>query len=348
PLTYQRDNEDPSSLPLLYPDMIEEDSPSINVVECQNDDSILTYLGADDSYLQRALPSETQTMLNESTIEINIHTEEDPHIVKIRQSLNTSEQAAFTTFLRARNQPFAWSYADMPGIDPTIAVHNITLNPDSKPVKQKLRKMHPRIALLVKEELQRLLSVSFILPIDYPQWISNIVPVMKATGGLQICTDFWDLNLTCPKDDFPLPSIDQLVDLTAGHEMLSLMDGFSGYNQILVAPADQHKTTFITPWGTFCYRVMPFGLKNAGATYQRAMTYIFHDIMHTILEDYVDDLLGKSKHRSEHLDVLTIIFDRLLQYSVRLQPKKCAFGVLSGKLLGFIISLRGIEVDPSK
>ncbi|KAH9313460.1 hypothetical protein KI387_044579, partial [Taxus chinensis] len=174
PLTYQRDNEDPSSLPLLYPDMIEEDSPLINVVECQDDDSILTYLGADDSYIQRALPSETQTMLNESTIEINIHTEEDPHIVKIGQSLNTSEQAAFTTFLHARNQAFAWSYADMLGIDPTIAVHNITLNPDSKPVKQKLRKMHPRIALLVKEELQRLLSVSFIFPIDYPQWISNI------------------------------------------------------------------------------------------------------------------------------------------------------------------------------
>ena len=86
--------------------------------------------------------------------------------------------------------------------------------------------MHPRIALLVKEELQRLLSVSFILPIDYPQWISNIVPVTKATGGLQICTDFRYLNLACPKDDFPLPSIDQLVDLTAGHEMLSLMDGF--------------------------------------------------------------------------------------------------------------------------
>ncbi|KAH9331991.1 hypothetical protein KI387_004099, partial [Taxus chinensis] len=157
-----------------------------------------------------------------------------------------------------------------------------------------------------------------------------------------------DLNLACPKDDFPLLSIDQLVDLTAGHEMLSLMDGFSGYNQILVSPADQHKATFVTPWGTFCYRVMPFGLKNSGATYHQAMTYIFHDIMHTILEDYIDDLLGKSKHRSEHLDVLTIIFDRLLQYSVRLQPKKYVFSVLSGKLLGFIISLRGIEVDPSK
>ncbi|KAH9313053.1 hypothetical protein KI387_028088, partial [Taxus chinensis] len=128
--------------------MIEEDSPSINVVECQDDDSILTYLGADDSYIQRALPSDTQTMLNESTIEINIHTEDDPHILKIGQSLDTLEQATFTTFLHARNQAFSWSYADMPGIDPDIAVHNITLKPDSKPVKQKLRKMHPRIALL--------------------------------------------------------------------------------------------------------------------------------------------------------------------------------------------------------
>ncbi|KAH9299617.1 hypothetical protein KI387_031299, partial [Taxus chinensis] len=100
-----------------------------------DDDSILTYLGADDSYIQRALPSDTQTMLNESTIEINIHTKDDPHIVKIRQSLTASEQTTFTTFLRARNQAFAWSYADMPGIDPDIAVHNITLKPDVKPVK---------------------------------------------------------------------------------------------------------------------------------------------------------------------------------------------------------------------
>ncbi|KAH9313123.1 hypothetical protein KI387_028158, partial [Taxus chinensis] len=87
--------------------------------------------------------------------------------------------------------------------------------------------MHPRIALLIKEELQHLLSISFILPIDYPRWISNIVPVTKATGGLHICMDFQDLNLAYPKDDFPLPGIDQLVDLTMGHEMLSLMDGFS-------------------------------------------------------------------------------------------------------------------------
>jgi len=126
------------------------------------------------------------------------------------------------------------------------------------------------------------------------------------------------------------------------------MDGFLGYNQILLAPEYQHKTAFITLWGTFCDRVMPFGLKNAGATYQRAMAYIFHDIMHRILEDYVDDLLAKSKCRSEHLAIVKTIFDYLIKYCVHLQPKKCVFAVLSGNILGFVISLRGIEVDPAK
>ncbi|KAH9309902.1 hypothetical protein KI387_037813, partial [Taxus chinensis] len=131
-----------------------------------------------------------------------------------------------------------------------------------------------------------------------------------------------------------------IVDSTAGYEILSLMDGFSGYNQIKIAEEDQHKTAFITPWGTFCYQVMPFGLKNARATYQRAMTVIFHDMIHDIMEDYVDDILGKSKTREEHPIILRRIFERLREYKVRLNPKKCVFGVLSGKLLGFIVSRR--------
>jgi len=112
--------------------------------------------------------------------------------------------------------------------------------------------MHPHIALLVKEELKKLLDVGFIRAIDYPEWISNIVPVSKPDGQVRLCNDFRDLNKACRKDDFPLPNINIIVDLTAGHTMLSLMDGFSGYNQIKIAPEDQHKTTFTCPWGTFC------------------------------------------------------------------------------------------------
>jgi len=236
----------------------------------------------------------------------------------------------------------------MPSIAIDLVVHNLGLKDDPRPIKQKLRKMNPKIALMVKEELQKLLQAKFIEPIDYSDWISNMVPVKKPSGKIHICTDFRDLNKAYPKDDFPLPNIDTLVDATAGHEMLSLMDGFFGYNQIKVAPEDQHKTAFITPWGTFCYKVMPFGLKNAGATYQRAMTYIFHDYMHDIVEDYVDDLLAKSKMRKQHPETLIKIFDRLLQFNVHLNPKKCLFGVTLGKLLGFIMSQRGIEIDPNK
>lgn len=117
--------------------------------------------------------------------------------------------------------------------------------------------------------------------------------ISKPDKRISICTDFKDLNKACPKDDFPLPSIDTIIDLT-GHAMLSLMDGFSTYNQIKIALEDQDKTTFTYPWGTYCWNVMPFVLKNARATYQRAMSIIFHDMMHTFMEDYVDELLAKS------------------------------------------------------
>ena len=126
------------------------------------------------------------------------------------------------------------------------------------------------------------------------------------------------------------------------------MDGFSGYNQIKIAPEDQEKIAFTYPWGTYCWNVMPFSLKNAGATYQRAMTTIFHDMMHTIIEDYVDDILAKSRNRKDHLQVLEKVFSRMEKYNVQLNPKKCTFGVTSGKLLGYIVSAKGIEVDLKK
>ena len=163
-----------------------------------------------------------------------------------------------------------------------------------------------------------------------------------------MCVDYRDLNKASPKDDFPLPHIDMLVHNTAKFKVFSFMDGFSGYNQIKMAPEDMEKTTFITPWGTYCYKVMPFGLKNAGATYQRAMTTLFHDMMHKEIEVYVDDMIAKSQTEEEHLVNLQKLFDRLVKFKLRLNPNKCTFGVRSGKLLGFIVSEKGIEVDPAK
>lgn len=112
--------------------------------------------------------------------------------------------------------------------------------------------MHPHIALLIKVELEKLLKVGFIRAIDYAQWISNIVPVSKVDKSIKIFMNFRDLNLACPKDDFPLPRIDVIVELIAGHSMFSLMDGFSGYNQIKITPEDQDKTTFTCARGTLC------------------------------------------------------------------------------------------------
>ena len=140
------------------------------------------------------------------------------------------------------------------------------------------------------------------------------------------------MNKASPKDDFPLPHIDMLVDSTAGHSMLSFMDGFSGYNKILMAPKDMEKTSFITEWGTYCYRVIPFGLKNVGATYQRAATTLFHDMMHRDVEVYVDDMIIKSRGRADHLAALERFFERIRQF------RKFTFGVTFGKLLGNIVN----------
>ena len=136
--------------------------------------------------------------------------------------------------------------------------------------------------------------------LDLCQWLANVVPIPKKDGKVRICVDLKDLNKANPKDEFSLPHIDLLVNSTAGHSMWSFMDGFSGYNQILMAQEDMEKTTFIIEWGTYCYRVMSFGLKNAGATYQRAATTFFHDMMHRDVEVYVDDMIVKSRGRADH------------------------------------------------
>lgn len=178
--------------------------------------------------------------------------------------------------------------------------------------------------------------------------MANIVPVKKKNGQIRVCIDFRDLNEACPKDDFPLPMTELLIDATTGYETMSFMDGYSGYNQIRMAPEDEELTAFRTPKGVFCYKVMPFGLKNAGATYQRAMTVIFGDILHDIVECYVDDLVVKTRKKDDHLKDLKEIFDRLRRHNLKMNPLKCAFGVSSGKFLGFVVRSKGIEVDPSK
>ncbi|XP_027178217.1 uncharacterized protein LOC113777381 [Coffea eugenioides] len=243
---------------------------------------------------------------------------------------------------------FAWSYDDMTGISTDVVVHRLPTDPSFPPVKQKPRKFKPDMSLKIKEQIEKQLKSNIIIVSHYPIWLSNPVPVPKKSGEVRVCVDYRDLNKASPKDDFPLPNIHILLDNTAGHEIESFCDCFAGYHQILMAEEDREKTAFITPWGTFCYRVMPFGLKNAGATYQRTMTTLFHDMIHREMEVYVDDIIIKSKRTEDHLDDLRKLFERLRKYNLKLNPAKCAFGAPAGKLLGFIVSKRGIEIDPAK
>ena len=162
--------------------------------------------------------------------------------------------------------------------------------------------------------------------------------VKKSNGKWRMCDDLTDLNKACPKDNFPLPRIDQLVDLTAGHKLLSFKDAFSEYNQILMDEDNQEKTLFITSQGLYCYKVMPFRLKNTGATYQRLVNRMFSHQIGRNMEVYVDDMLVKSKDKANHLDDLKERFSTLRKYSIKLNLTKCVFAVASGKFLGFMVS----------
>ncbi|GAU10261.1 hypothetical protein TSUD_418820, partial [Trifolium subterraneum] len=189
----------------------------------------------------------------ESVEVINLGTEEDKKEIKVGALLKENVKGKLVELLREYVDVFAWSYQDM---------------------------TRPDMALKIIEEVKKQFDAGFLAVAKYPQWVANIVPVPKKDGKVRMCVDYRDLNRASPKDDFPLPHIDVLVDNTAQFSVFSFMDGFSGYNQIKMSPEDMEKTTFITPWGTFCYKVMPFELKNAGATYQRAMVTLFHDMIH--------------------------------------------------------------------
>ncbi|XP_016752708.1 uncharacterized protein [Gossypium hirsutum] len=212
--------------------------------------------------------------------------------VKIGTCVNEKTRQNLIKLLQEFKDVFAWSYQDMPGLITDIAVHRVPTKKECKLVQQKLRRMR----------LKKQFNAGFLQVVNYSEWVANVIPIPKKDGKVRMCVDYKDLNKASPKDNFPLPHIDTLVDNKAGYSLFSFMDGFSEYNQIKMYPKDMEITTFITLWGTFCYKVMPFGLKNAEATYQRAM----------------------------------------------LNPSKCTFGTRSGKLLGFVVSEKGIEVDPDK
>nr|XP_025661621.1 uncharacterized protein LOC112757229 [Arachis hypogaea] len=215
--------------------------------------------------------------------------------------------------LKQNRDLFAFTPADMPGINPDLMSHRLAVDPKAKPIAQRRRKMSPDRATEVKKQVKALLEANFIRELPYTTWLANVVLVKKSNGKWRI-----------------------------------FMDAYSGYNQIPMHRLDEEKTAFITPDRTYCYTVMPFGLKNAGATYQRVVNKIFRDLSGNKLEVYIDDMLAKTESGEQLTDDLKVIMNTLRKHQMRLNPAKCAFGMEAGKFLGFMITQRGVEANPEK
>jgi hypothetical protein len=244
---------------------------------------------------------------------------------------------------------FAWCPADMPGIPKELAEHELKIFPNAKPVKQSMRRYNPEKAKSMGEEINHLLKAKFIREIKEAMWLSPPIMVEKKdTKIYRMCIDFTALNKHCPKEYFPLPRIDQIIDSTARCERLSFLDAYSRYNQIRLKVEDEDKTAFITPHGVYCYMRMPFGLKNAGATYQRCMQACLKEQIGRNIEVHIDDIVIKTVKADSLLDDLRETFANFNRYSIKLNPKKCSFGVPTGQLLGYLISERGIEGNLEK
>jgi hypothetical protein len=195
--------------------------------------------------------------------------------IRIGSELDPKLEAVLVDFLRANADVFAWSPSDMPGIPREVAEHSLDIRAGARPVKQPLRRFDEEKRRAIGEEIHKLMAAGFIKEVFHPEWLANPVLVRKKGGKWWMCVDYTGLNKACPKVPYPLPRIDQIVDSTAGCETLSFLDAYSGYHQIRMKESDQLATSFITPFGMYCYVTVPFGLRNAGATYQRCMNHVF-------------------------------------------------------------------------
>src|SRR3954463_3400058 len=287
--------------------------------------------------------------IDSDTVTQQVHPTDPGKTVRIYAHLPKEQATTLIIFLREKWEIFAWCPADMPGIPREFAEHALRIKPNTRPVKQALRRFSEPKRRAIGEEVNRLLDAQFIRETKKATWIANPVLVPKKdTNVLRMCVDYGPVNKHFPKDHFPLPRIDQIIDSIAGCDLLSFLDAYLGYNQIRMKEEDKEHTSFITPYGVFCYRTMPFGLKNAGATYQRMMQSCLKDQIGRNLKVYVDDIVIKTYDANTLLDDLRETFAALNKYRIKLNPNKFTFGVPAGKLLGYMVSARGIEANPKK
>jgi hypothetical protein len=201
------------------------------------------------------------------------------------------------------------------------------MKPQTHPFEQKLRNMHPKLEPTVKKELNILLTTKIIFLVRHTQWVSNLVPVRKKSGEIRLFVDFQNLNRASDKDNYLFPPMEQILQQVSGSKRLSLLNGFSGYKQVLMSSSDQLKTTFRAPWGTYAYRKMSFSLINVDATFQRAMDIDFHGLINQSILVYLDDVTIFSKNKKDHLSHLRAVLEQCRNFDISLNPKKLVFAV---------------------
>jgi hypothetical protein len=279
---------------------------------------------------------------------LSLGSDKDPRMIKVGKTTPIEERKEIVKLLKKYRDVLAFSYDEIKVYREDVIQHVIPLKEETKSFRHKLRQMNPKLAPLVQQELQKMLEAEIIAQTRHSSWCSNLVVARKKNGKIRLCMDFRNLNIACTKDHYPLPKMETLLQRVTGSGMISMLDGFSGYNQIRLKAEDRHKTTFTTPWGAFEYLRMPFGLSNVGATFQRAMDYAFRGLIGILIEIYQDDLTVFSKDGKTHIGHLKQVLERCREFRIYLNPPKSVFGVTEGKLLGHIISKYGVKLDPER
>jgi hypothetical protein len=256
----------------------------------------------------------------------------------LSRSLTKEQRAEYIELLKEFVDVFAWTYEDLKTYDTSIIEHKIPLKGEAQPFRQKLRQINPMLLLVMEREVKKLLDAQIIVPLRYSEWVANLVSMRKKSGEIKLCVDFRNLNRSSNKDNYPLPNMEHILQRVTGASRISMIDGFSGYNQRSVMPEDREKKAFTTPWGTFMYAKIPFGLMNAGETFQRAMDIAFIGEKDQFVVIYLDDITFFSRSDKEHRCHLRKVFLKCRRFGLSLNAKKSLFSMKEGKLLGHIVS----------
>nr|GEX31969.1 reverse transcriptase domain-containing protein [Tanacetum cinerariifolium] len=287
------------------------------------------------------IPREKKTRPTNHTVPLHPNFPDQEMVVE--GSLSDKRRTELCALLKKNLDIFAWQHFDMTGVPRSIAEHKLNIREGCLPVRQKKRGQAPERTKAIQAEVQKLIEARIMRAVYYHDWLSNPVMVKKHDGSWRMCVDFTDLNKACPQDCYPLAEIDWKVESLCGYPFKCFLDAYKGYHQIQLAAADKEKTAFHTRQGVYRYTKMPFGLKNASATYQRLMDKAFESQMGRNIEVYVDDLVVKSHTEAKMVRDIEETFQTLRKINMKLNPKKCSFGLAEGVFLGYVITPEGIK-----